>query len=333
MIFLLNSCTITKLLAVIFVFIFALHSTNSIALEAPTDNSAEQEWEWKEEESQNILSWGYYHNLDLYYANAGAIFNISDHAIPDIGDASEGEVYLDLFKRSGLPQYVLFEFSIYPMPIVGVYTREEHEDFYQDAELRSNFNWLESVTAGFEEPYALSVFFNNMVAYGAEGDLENSNRGFMGYLVSVGNYHIQRNRLVEDNWLELEWKIKGDIKRDEERLSWSFRIGGKFHEHPEIVDSLYVVLKRNQVATNKPILSWLFNSGVEFTYSVNQENFNSIGLQLMLEKNFPIKIGSTVFSLGFGVIHENSNKYRGELKDTQEKDNQTYIVIRPSIHF
>ena len=103
---------------------------NSVTKDAQLVN--ESDWDWEAEEQENILSWGYYHNLDLYYANAGVIFNISDRAIPDIGETSEGEVYLDLFKRSGLPQYVLFEFSVYPMPIAGVYAREEHESFYED---------------------------------------------------------------------------------------------------------------------------------------------------------------------------------------------------------
>lgn len=320
---------------ILFIFAWFFSAPLLFATSTTEENHSvsESDWEWEDAGQENTLSWGYYHNLDLYYANAGVIFNMSDHAIPDIGEASEGNVYLDLFKRSGLPQYILFEFSVYPMPIAGVYAREQHETFYQDANIGNNFNWLESVTAGFEEPFALSLFLNNMVAYGTKGDLENSNRGFMGYLLTVGNYHIQRNRLVKDNWLELEWKIKGDIKRDEESLSWSFRLGGKFHDHPEIVDNFYIVLKRDQIATNKPILSWLFNSGVELTYNVDQSNFKSIGFQLFLEKNFPIKLGNTVFSLGFGVIHENTNKYLGELRDAQSKENQTFLVVRPSIVF
>ncbi len=320
---------------VIFIFVWFLNLPLLLADNATDENQSatESDWGWEDTEQENTLSWGYYHNLDLYYANTGLIFNLSDRAIPDIGEVSEGNVYLDLFKRSGLPQYILFEFSVYPMPIAGVYAREEHETFYQDTNIGDNFNLLESVTAGFEEPFALSLFLNNMVAYGTKGDLANSNRGFMGYLLTVGNYHIQRNRLVKDNWLELEWKIKGDIKRDDESLSWSFRFGGKFHAHPEIVDNFYIVLKRDQVAANKPILSWLFNSGVEFTYNVAQSNLKSIGFQLFLEKNFPIKLGSTVFSLGFGVIHENTNKYFGELKDAQSKENQTFLIVRPSIEF
>jgi len=298
-------------------------------------SNSDEDWGWEEEEEiqENTISWGYYYNLDLYYASAGVIVNLSDNAIPDIGEVSEDNVYLDLFKRSGLPQYVLFELSLYPMPVAGVYAREEHASFYQDAEINPNFNLLESVTAGYDEPYAFSIFLNNMVTYGVNGDLENSNRGFMGYLLTVGDYHIQRNRLIKDNWMELEWKIKGDIVREHEKLSWSFRVGGKFHEHPEIVDNYYIVLKRDRIAANKPIWSWLFNSGVEFTYSVDQKDFKSIGFQAFLEKNFPIKIGKTVVSLGFGVMHENTNKYRGALKEAQEKENQTFVVIRPAIQF
>jgi len=321
-----------KWVSVVLLLLFGFTVAN--ASEINDEVSLDDSWELEEEASvvENRVSWGYYYNIDLYYASTGILFNLSDNAIPDIGRAGEGNVYLDLFKRSGLPQYVLFEFSLYPMPIAGVYARENHELFYQRSEVKS-FNVLESVTAGFDEPYAISMFLNNMVAYGVNGDLENSDRGFMGYLFTVGNYHIQRNRLIDDNWMEIEWKIKGDIKREQEALSWSFRVGGKFHEHPEIVDNYYVVLKRDRVAANKPILSWLFNSGIEFTYSVDQTTLESIGFQMFLEKNFPIKFGSTVVSLGFGVLHENLNKYRGALRDFQAQEDQTFVIIRPAIQF
>ncbi|MDF3822722.1 hypothetical protein P3G55_22680, partial [Leptospira sp. 96542] len=35
-------------------------------------------------------------------------------------------------------------------------------------------------------------------------------RGYMGYLLSCGAQHIHNNVLIDDNWCELEWKLKGE---------------------------------------------------------------------------------------------------------------------------
>ena len=47
-----------------------------------------------------------------------------------------------------------------------------------------DLNIVEVLTAGFEEPYALSLFLGNMVTYGPSDSGEGKNKGFMGYLIS-----------------------------------------------------------------------------------------------------------------------------------------------------
>jgi len=253
--------------------------------------------------------------------------------VPDVGQRSELTVYKDLLKRSYIPQFLFIEASINPMPIVGTYIRKKHLRFYQKMDLSRHFNTVESATVGFEEPYALSIFLNNMVTYSAKNRTESTNRGFMGYLISAGNFHIQRNRLVKDNWWQIEWKMKGDIQRERENLSWSFRVGGKFHDNQEITDLYYITLRRSQLARYGPILSWIFNSGFEYTHMVSQTSFNVVEAQLILSKKIPSRYSNITFSFDIGVIHSTRKKYSGSLQKIQSNDVETILVLRPMIEF
>jgi len=324
----------------IFFFIFVI-SIPFVSLASSNENTLDQsndldqeviEDVWEEEEIEP-LTLDYYYNFDLYYSSAGAVINLTGKPVPDVGQRSELTVYKDLLKRSYIPQFLFFEASINPMPIVGTYIREKHDQFYQKMDLSRHFNVVESATAGFEEPYALSIFLNNMVTYSAQNRTESTNRGFMGYLISIGNFHIQRNRLVKDNWFQIEWKIKGDIQRNSENLSWSFRVGGKFHDNQEITDLYYITLRRSQLARYGPILSWLFNSGFEYTHMISQTSFNVVEAQLILSKKIPLRRSDISFSFDIGVIHSTRKKYSGSLQKTQSGDAGTIVVLRPMIEF
>jgi len=47
--------------------------------------------------------------------------------------------------------------------------------------------------------------------------------------------------------LELEAKLKGDRRSPVKKLSWSFRVGVKLHENPEVVDAAYLGIRRGRV--------------------------------------------------------------------------------------
>ena len=102
--------------------------------------------------------------------------------LPDPGNKSEREIYQDLLLRSHKPRFILLEFSINPMPVLGAAIRHNSDHFYRQAQFSNDLNIVEILTAGFEEPYAVSLFMGNMVAYGESE--AGKNKGFMGYLIS-----------------------------------------------------------------------------------------------------------------------------------------------------
>ena len=225
--------------------------------------------------------------IDPYYTNLGLYINLTDEAIPDLGDKSEREIYQDLLFRSHQPRFVLLEFSINPMPILGAAIRHNSEYFYQQAQVSDNVNIVEVLTAGFEEPYAVSLFVGNMVTYGENE--AGKNKGFMGYLLSHGDKHLLNNEVVQDNWYEFEWKIKGTIVKQLKNLDWSFRVGGKWHANPYIADAVYMGIRRDHFDIEQQWLAFLQNSGVDIFFEFNQTKLAATQQRILLHKKYSIR--------------------------------------------
>ncbi len=271
------------------------------------------------------------HELDPYYTNIAYFKTLDDSPIPELGRRSEAQVYRDLFLRSYFPRFILVEASINPLPLLGVYLRsEEGASIYDDMKVTQDLNLVEVVTAGFEEPYAVSLFLGNMVKYDATDDRHTKSKGFMGYLASYGHLHIRDHQLIDDRWIELEWKVKGDRFLADSKLSWSFRTGFKNHDNPYVTDEYYVAIKRERVQEGGDIYSWVQNGGIEFKYRIDQGTGSTIGQQLIIDKKIPLKYRGWVLSLGFGVIRDTPRKYSGPLLLDKST---TSFVLRPSISF
>jgi len=271
------------------------------------------------------------HEFDPYYTNIAYFKTLDDSPIPELGERSESDVYRDLFYRSYLPRFVLVEASINPMPVLGVLLKsDDASGIYDNMSVTQDLNLVEVATAGFEEPYALSLFLGNMVKYESADGSGIKSKGFMGYLASYGHLHIRKNKLIDDRWGEFEWKLKGDQILSDRKLSWSFRLGFKIHDNPLITDEFYVAIKRERVQEKGDIYSWIENGGIEFKYRMDRETGATIGQQLIVDKKIPIVKKGWVVSLGIGFVRDTPRKYKGELL---LDETTTSFVLRPSIAF
>lgn len=276
-----------------------------------------------------VGEWEY--EIDPYYSNIAYYQTLDASPVPELGERTEAQVYSDLFFSSYLPRFILLEASLNPLPILGVVLKSDGaEGIYDDMTVTRKLNLVEVVTAGFEDPYALSVFLGNMVKYRTKGASEAQNKGFMGYLVSYGHLHIRKNELVQDRWGELEWKIKGDRITQGRLLSWSFRVGAKIHNNPYVTDEYYVAIKRERIEEQGDIFSWIKNGGIEFKYRISQRTGRAIGQQIIIDKKIPLSDKGWVLSLGMGFVREMREKYSGPLS---LEESNTAFVLRPSISF
>jgi len=273
------------------------------------------------------------YELDLYYTNISVEIPLTDKPMPNGGWLSERQVYSRLFKESLHPQLLLLEASVYPMPVLGTYVKEHSPETYDKFTIGGgDINVLDGLTAGFQEPWALSVFVGSGMKFSRDDKLNKGvNKGYMGYLLSYGSKHIHQNVLIDDDWSEFEWKLKGERKFEDEDLSWSFRVGVKTHGNPDIADTLYFGGRRTNVDYKSSWLSWLSNTSFEWLTELSQQNLAFLRQDLVVGKSFPMKNKKWAFALDVGLVYEKDEKYTGVLFDPTA-DNLT-IVFRPNIVF
>ena len=133
----------------------------------------------------------------------------------------------------------------------------------------------------------------------------------MGYLFSVGNYQIKDNELIDDNWLEMEWKVKGIRINPARRMNWSFRVGTKLHDNNYIRDILYFSILRNRIDYSSTQKSIFRNTAVEYTLDFDTVTLDVVRHYFLVGKNFPFKDSKPTFQMQAGFISEKSRKYSG----------------------
>lgn len=262
-----------------------------------------------------------------YYSSIGLYVPISDDPYPDGGRLEELDVYRQLLERSWRPNVVIFEASVYPMPIAGVWLRKEQPDFYDVSP-----TLIRAVTAGFQEPWAISAFFGSQMKFTRPEEGERgTNRAHLGYLVSAGSKHIKDNVLIDDDWLELEWKMKGERIFREQRLEWSFRAGGRYNDNRDIADTLHIGIRRSNLDFKSPVLSWLDNSRIDLFTELAVDGLRVVRQELIFGKKFPLESRKYALEFDVGLIYEHASKYTGDLAPLAKT--AITVVFRPNIVF
>ena len=284
----------------------------------PTTTAAKNEFGWE---------------FDPYYSNLSLTIPLTNAPIPEVTGKNEFAIYRQLFKNVLVPRFILLEAAVFPMPLLGVGAKKYTPEFYRAFNVgTSDLNLLEAITAGFQEPYAFSLFIGDMVSFVKPGEEKVcSNKGYMGYLFSYSNQHIKRNVLIPDHNLESEWKLKGDRVFANEKLSWSFRVGAKTHENPDISNTVYLGFRRSDLDFNSAFLSFLDNSSIDFRWDFSIKDGRPLRQEYTIGKKFPISKWRVAMRLDVGFIWEDPATYSGRLHDT---DHQAIMaVIRPNIEF
>jgi hypothetical protein len=269
---------------------------------------------------------------DAYYTNLGLTIALTKSPIPHVGEKSEKELYLTLLSRAYAPRFLVLEGSVNPLPYLGTYIKDRHPHFYEDAQITGSFNWVEAITAGFEEPYAVSVFLGNVVDFSFPESRESKGKGYSGLLYSQGTYHIKDNTLIRDDWWEAEWKVKGDRKTRDQKLGWSFRVGVKLHGNPDITDIYYLSFRRSRLDFRPKRSSIFNNSGYEYTIDIKRGTYTPIRHYFTVDKKWPFENTKMAFSLATGFVWESADKYSGTLA-SDRTTSHIQIILRPNIEF
>ncbi len=271
--------------------------------------------------------------LDPYYSNISYSIPLTNAPIPQIAGKNEFAIYRELLKNVFNPRFVLLEVAAFPMPLAGVASKYYAPDFYRSFNVGSHdINLLEAVTAGFQEPYAISLFVGDLANFVKPGEERSSgHKGYMGYMVSYSNQHIKRNSLIPDNVVELEWKLKGDRVFAGDKLIWSFRTGAKIHDNPDISDTLYLGFRRSHLDINADFLSFLANSSVNFRLDFSARDGRPVRQEFTIGKKYPLPRWKTALKVDVGVIWEAPTYYSGALRDVNTQS--LVAVIQPNFEF
>ena len=275
----------------------------------------------------------YDYELDLYYSNISMFIDIdSENNVTDASDFSEQQIYSHLFSNAFRPNIILLEASLNPMPIAGLYFRRQNEELYQKTNI-GDFNLVRSLTAGFNEPYALSLFLGRMMVFNRakKGHL-GVNRAFIGTMLSASGHTIKENRAYKNKSLIIEFKLKGTRQYTRHTLDWSFRVGSKLHSYHDFTNTLYMGVRRSRVDFDKSMFSVFYNTAYSAFFSVSAQTFQLTETELTIAKKWPSRLFyKTVYSLEVGYLYNGDEKYRGKLRN-EGTDNHVFI-IRPSISF
>jgi len=276
--------------------------------------------------------------LDPYYSAIGVYNSLTGKPIPHLEVQSELEIYKELITKFYQPRTLIIEASLNPLPYAGTLIRKHQGDFYRDMQWASNLNVVQAVTAGFEEPWALSFFLGNVVSFDTiNKSLQGKRNGYSGLLIDVGNYHIKDNVLIRDNWVQMEGKLKGEQILADRSLRWSFRGGAKFHENRFIADSFFVGFRRSRTDFKERGGSfWLHNSGFEYVSDFSQKKLEPIRHYLVLDKKFPFRKSRAAFTLGVGFVWTADKKYSGPLSNSapgMKTPNSFQFILRPNLEF
>ena len=269
------------------------------------------------------------YEIDPYYSNIGLFVPFNNETIPTVSLKNEKAIYLTLLKDAFTPSFLVLEFSVNPLPILGVYLKDHQTELYEDSQVSADLNLIEALTEGFEEPYALTLFFGNVIKFTLPKTTqsESINKGYSGFLVSVGDQHIRSNTIFDDQWFEVEWKLKGDRRIGNIYHSFSFRLGTKRHAHKNIESSYYFGLRRELFNSEVKKYSLIENIGVNFRVDYSLKTNDLIQAELFIEKKWPME--NTEISFGIGLKRV-KNKYLNELSYLNQ---DVQVILRPSITF
>jgi hypothetical protein len=262
-----------------------------------------------------------------YYTSVGLYLPLTHDPVPHVGEHGEVDMYWALLPRSPVPRFVVLEASVNPMPCLGLLVRDRDRSFYDRTQLDRNTNLLRAVTAGFEEPWAASLFVGNVVNFDVRDREDVQGKGYFGIVLSAGNWHIKDNVAIDDPWLESELKLKGDRRSPVKKLSWSFRVGVKLHANPDVVDTAYLGIRRSRVDyVDAPW--YLANSGVEYRFDAALDG-TPLRHFFLVDKKWPLR--TVAPSIALGVLWDKGKAYAGRLAvDTPER---VQILIRPNVEF
>jgi len=252
-------------------------------------------------------------------------------------DEDEIGLYKDLVKKSIKPGYLALEVTGYPVASFSAWMEEEKNDSYHNFDIGDNFNLLENLAGGMQEPLSVSLFAGELATFydlDENDDLMIAAVGASGIVVTGGLHQLFDNSFVRSNWFRVEWKVKGNGGYGMKKWNWDLKAGFRHYGLSDIPNTIILVLKRSRKEKSKTDWRILHNSkvSIEFEYPVTEPEDGFSRVKVAYGKFFPF-IGRLT-GLELGILFENRREYSFESKTfSLDKERQFEIFIKPVVLF
>jgi len=239
---------------------------------------------------------------------------------------SEGEALLfRRMAREGLnPGYAALEVTTYPMGWGTAILPETAPKLYSAFSLTQDWNLWESLGAGFQEPWSISLFLGDMATI---WDLDSTYSlvpvasGASGWVLTAGSQELISGRVTNDRWSRLEWKLKGS-NRGSFPVEWDIKIGYRWEANPDRPDGLTFRYYRENFASDHS--GWAGNNQIDIRlrWATGPIDYGPLEIK--------IAIGKAIFWKGhkIGIILGVD-----QIFDNLETDNpkQDHLIFQPFI--
>nr|MBC8399996.1 hypothetical protein [Candidatus Neomarinimicrobiota bacterium] len=80
-------------------------------------------------------------------------------------EKNELKLYRDLLIQSIKPEFLVVEFTEFPLALISAAVETKYSDFYTNFNITSEFNLLRSLGAGYQEPWSMSIFLGKLSTF------------------------------------------------------------------------------------------------------------------------------------------------------------------------
>lgn len=279
-------------------------------------------------------------SVSPYVATAEVVGPLEERGIPYVkSDRREDHYYWRVLRHMLVPRFWILGLDVKPVAAAGVLAKEFAPGLYDDAEVAPGLNLVQSVSEGWTDPGALTLFVGDALDVVDDGG-GIVGRGRAGLALSMGFGHIVSNVIYPDLWVEPSVRLAGELVSTSRDMEWNFVVGMRFHTSRDVRNVLFCEIVRNRI--DRHYYGWhpLRNTSLEYRLDLSPVLLfktgelygdGTVNHSLLAGKRWPVRGGKNTLGLKLGAEYQWSNGYSGRVKRAAEPG--WTFLMRPMFSF
>ena len=275
-----------------------------------------------------------------YVASAEVVGPLDEKRIPYVkANRREDHYYWRVLRHVLMPRFWILGLDVKPVALAGVLTKEFAPEVYETAEIRPGMNLVQSVSEGWPDPGALTLFLGDAIKV-IDDDDEIAGRERAGLALAIGAGHIVNNLIYPDVWFEPSLRLTGEFISRSRDMEWNFVVGMRFHASRNVRNVLFCEILRNRI--DRHYYGWhpLRNTSLEYRLDLSPARLletgevygdGAVNNTLLVGKRWPVRRGRNTLGLKLGAGYQWSNGYSGRMKRASEPG--WTFLMRPMFSF